>query len=387
MADTYGVTSTGYVTKDYLTLMNDAESRLKSDDIFGSDIDFTENDPLYHFFSAICEGQAELWEVLGQIFYSASPKYSEGVNLSNIGKLIGISRKQASKATGAERFTGTAGTVIPANYQVQTNSGIIFLTTQTMSINSNGYVDIPIVAQSAGISGVVAANTIIKIVNPIIGLDSVTNLSDTVGGQDEETDIAFRTRYADSTASGDGSTVDAIRSNLKSVTGVTDATVTENVTDSTVNNVPPHSIFCLVNGGNDTDVAKAIFEKRAGGINTYGSTSVSITDSQGISHTINFSRPTHVNVWIKIDVTTNGDYPSDGNTRIIAVIKDYIDNIGVGQDVLIYKLIMTISSLNLAGLDDMSITLSTDGTTYTANNLTIDSDKIAVTTTDKIGVI
>ena len=387
MDNGYGITNTGYVKKDYLTLMNDSESRLKSDDIFGSNIDFSQNDPLYHLFAAIEEGLSELWEVWEQVFYSGSPKFAEGVNLSNIGKLIGISRKQASKATGIERFTGTAGTVIPVNYQVQTNSNIIFLTTQTASIGSGGYADISIIAQNAGLSGVVAANTIIKIVNPMIGLDSVTNQTDTVGGQDEETDTAFRTRYIESTASGDGSTVEAIRSNLLTVTGVTDAKVEENVTDMTVNNIPPHSIYALVHGGNDADIAAAIFSKCAGGIESYGTTSTNITDSQGITHTISFSRPVQINVYIKIDVTTSASYPSDGNAQIIAAIKSYIDNISVGQDVLIYKLIMTISALNLTGLDDMAITLSTDGTTYSASNIAIDDDKIATTTVDKIEVV
>ena len=386
MAD-YGITSTGYVKKDYLTLMNDSETRLKSDDIFGSDIDFTENDPLYHFFSVLNEGLSELWEVWEQVFYAGSPKYAEGVNLSNIGKLIGISRKQASKATGIERFAGTSGTVISANYQVQTNSGITFLTTQTMGIGSSGYVDIPIVAQSAGINGVVAANTITKIVNPMIGLNSITNPADTTGGQDEETDTAFRTRYIESTASGDGSTVEAIRAKLLGILGVTDAKVQENVTDETVNSVPPHSIYCLVHGGNDTDIANAIFLKKSAGISTFGTTSVNIQDTQGIIHAIKFSRPTQVNVYIKVTVTTSANYPADGNIQIRDKVKNYIDNILVGQDILIYKLIMAISSLSLAGLDDVSITLSPDGTTYTANNLAIDDDKIAVTTTDKIEVV
>jgi len=387
LASGYGITTTGFNKRDLNSIIDYVESSLKSADKFGANIDFTNNDPTYQFSMPFMELMAEIWELAEQDFYIPNPAYAEGIPLSYAGKYIGISRKQATKATGIARFTGIAGTVIDTSFQISTDTNIVFVTTESKIISSSGYVDINIEAVNAGASGNVSENTITKIISPLIGLNSVTNVSGTSGGQDEESDVNFRTRYNESTASGSGSTVDAIKANVLKVTAVTDCVVKQNKTDSTVDGIPPHSIYALVNGGDSTAVAQAIFNKTAGGINTYGTTSINITDSQGIVHQINFSRPVQVPIWIKIDVTTDSSYPADGNTQIKNAVLSYIESIRVGESVVIYKIMNSISNLRLAGLNDMSVTLSTDGTTYNATNIAIDSDKIAVTELAKIEVI
>lgn len=387
MDNGYGITEKGFNKKSFNDLKSDLENNLRSTDSFGADIDFSDQDPLYQFSVPILNTLAELWEVAEQNFYNASPKYAEGIPLRNRGKVIGISGKQAHKSATLERFTGAPGTSIPTGFKVKTSTGIIYETLETKLIAQTGYIDLNIAAINPGKDGDTPANTINVIVTPIIGLDSVTNPNASIGGQDQETDIEFRDRYQESTANGAGSTVDAIKANVLPVTGVTDAIVTENDENTTVNGIPGNSIFTLVNGGTDIDVAAAIFAKKPAGIKSFGTTTVNVTDSQGVTHPISFSRPTQVNTWFKIDITTDSNFPVDGNTQIINAVKAYIDSIKLGEDIIIYKVITIISNLNLSGLNDMAVTLSTDGVTYNASNISIDSDKIAVTTLDKIEVI
>lgn len=384
----YGITATGFNKKTYNDLMSNLEDNLRSDDLFGADIDFSDLDPLKHFSAPVMEIAAELWELAEQVFYSASPKYAEGNPLSATGKYIGISRKQATKAKGTERFNGTAGVNIPIGYIIETENDINFVTTESGLITSNGYIDLDIEAVNVGSSGNAPVNTITKIINPLIGLNSITNIEETLGGQDMESDTTFRMRYAESTATGAGSTSDAIVANVLKVTNVIDCIATENDEDTTVNNIPPHSIETLVKGGTDNDIAQAIFAKKPGGIKAYGTTStINVIDSQGITHPISFSRPTNTNVWIKVDVTTTSDYPSDGNTQIQTAVITYINSLKLGEDVKIYKISAAITALKLSGIDDMSITLSTDGTTYNASNVVIETKAVAVTDASKIEVI
>lgn len=383
----YGITVTGYAKRDFNSIKSYIENSLKSSDKFGADIDFSDADPLYQFTVPPMELLAELWEVAEQTFYINNPKYAEGVPLGYAGKYIGISKKQATKASGTARFTGTAGTVINFNFQIGTDTNIIFVTTETKIIPSIGYVDINIVAVNPGANGNTSENTIIKIISPLIGLDSVTNLSSTTGGQDEESDPNFRTRYFQSTSSGSGSTVDAIRAHVLKVTAVTDCVVKQNKTNSAVDGVPPHSIYVLVNGGDDTAIAKAILEKSPGGIDLYGTTTINIVDSQDVIQQIKFSRPTQKTVWIKVGITVDSDFPLDGNTQIKNAVLAYMASIKLGENVKIYKINAAITALNINGIDDMSITLSVDGVTYNAANISIDSDKIAVTDIEKIEVI
>lgn len=387
MDNGFGITTTGYNKKSFLDLKSDLENNLRSSDLFGADIDFSDQDPLYQFSVPILEMVAELWELAEQVFYSASPKYAEGLPLRNTGKYIGISGKQAHKSGTLERFTGTPGTPITTGFKVKTTTNIFYETLESKLISQSGYIDINIAAVNPGKDGDTPAGTITIIVTPIIGLDSVTNPNASIGGQDQESDIGFRDRYQSSTAIGAGSTVDAIHANILTVTGVTDATVVENDEITTVNGIPPKSIYALVNGGADLDVANAIFTKKPGGIGSFGTTTINVIDSQGVTHAMNFSRPIQVSVWIKIDATTDSNFPAEGNTQIINAVKAYIDGIKLGEDIIIYKIITTISNLKLNGLLDMLVTLSTDGITYNSSNIAIDPDKIAVTTVDKIGVI
>lgn len=387
MDNGYGIIATGFSRKTYNDLLSGLETKLRSADLFGEDIDFTDQDPLKQFSIPIIELFSEMWELGEQIFYATSPKYAEANNLSSTGKFIGISRKQATRSVGVERFTGTAGTSIPSGYQIATDTKIYFVTTESKLIAQSGYIDVNIQAVSVGSSGNVAANTITKIVSPLIGLNSITNPNETTEGQDQESDTQFRLRYEASTASGAGSTYDAIKANVLKVTNVTDCVVTGNEEDTTVNGIPAHNFETLVKGGADNDIAQAIFAKKPASIKAYGTTVINVTDTQGITYGVGFTRPTNTNVWIKIDTTTDANYPTDGDTQIKNKVLAYINGLGLGEDVIIYKIITQISSLSLSGLLDMVVTLSTDGTTYNATNIAIGAKSVATTDINKISII
>jgi uncharacterized phage protein gp47/JayE len=294
----YGITSTGFSKKSFSDLGSDLEDSLRSSDSFGADIDFTDQDPLYQFSVPILEMGAELWELAEQVFYSASPKYAEGVPLKATGKYIGIAGKQAHKSATLERFIGTPDTVIPLGFKVKTSTDIFYETIESKLISQTGYIDINIAAVNPGKDGDTPANTITIIVTPIIGLDSIINPSASTGGQDQEMDVDFRDRYQESTAIGAGSTTDAIKANLLSVTGVIDAEITENETDTEIDGIPAHSFETFVYGGTDADVAQAIFTKKPGGLKAFGTTTVDVTYSQGKLVIIGFTRPINIPVWI-----------------------------------------------------------------------------------------
>lgn len=386
MAD-YGITSTGFSKKTLDILKSEFEENLKSEDAFGESIDFSEQDPLFQFSMPILYLVSELWEVAENVFYSASPKFAEGNLLSNTGKYIGIARKQATQAIGTIRVTGASGTSIESGFRISTENGVVFQTTEKKTIGSSGYVDIPIICENTGVIGNLPANTVNVIVNPIIGVTSATNLSETIKGQDVESDTQFKTRYEETTQGGDGSTAIAIRNNLLKVTGVTSATVKENDTNDTVDDVPPHNIYALVKGGNNADIANAIFAKKPGGIGTHGTTSITIIDSQGIGKVINFSRPTSKTVYANITITKTSDYPANGDELIKESIVKYINNLSIDEDVIIYKIINTIAQLGISGIDDIHIELSDDGSTYSIHNIIIGTEENAFTDSDKVVII
>lgn len=383
----YGITSLGFNRKDYNTLMEEVEIELKKKDAFGDEIDFTPQDPLYQMSASIMYFISELWQVAENTFYNDSPQFAEGNNLANVAKKIGIAKKQASKAVGQVTFIGIQGTVIPQGFKIATVNFITFTTDAQAVVDVGGTVIVNITALTAGSNANVPMGTINTIVNPFAGITSVNNVTETSKGQDAETDIELRTRYESSTANGNGSTVDSIRGELLKVTGVTGAIVKENVKDITVDDIPPHSIYALVKGGANADVAQSIFATKAGGPNTYGTIMVPILDSQGISHDIKFSRPINKDIWIRATITKGAGYPLDGDTQIKTAIVEYINSLNIDDDVIVYKIINVIAALKILGINDISIQTSTDGINYTSNNVIVVSSENASTDTIKVVIV
>lgn len=141
-----------------------------------------------------------------------------------------ISRIQAQKSTGTvvfSRNTASGLTVtIPIGTKVKTSDGVLFKTTSTGTITPTSAEQISghgvgrdsnlvsVVAEVAGTSGNVAANTIIKFTSKPGGVDEVTNQSAFINGLDKETDDAFRQRLKDFIASLARCTVGAIEAGV-----------------------------------------------------------------------------------------------------------------------------------------------------------------------------
>lgn len=114
----------------------------------------------------------------------------------------GIFRKEAVKATGEIKITGTVGTIINAGLQVATEadtalniSSVEFVTTETVTIPGDGYVTVPIEAVEAGSNGNVMANKIIVLLKSNSNITYVINPKPTTGGTDIESDADLLTRY------------------------------------------------------------------------------------------------------------------------------------------------------------------------------------------------
>lgn len=170
-----------------------------------------------------------------------------------------------------------------------------------------GLVHVPFIADTKGAIGV-ATGTLATIATPVDGWNVVNNLLAGDIGAAREVDAALRARRAQALAAAGNTTVDAIRANILKVNeGSTDAThlpptaciVFYNDTDYTdANGMPPHSVEVLVQGGTTADIADAVWASVGAGTKTYGTRSDSVTDSEGNSQTVNWTRPTEIPIWL-----------------------------------------------------------------------------------------
>ena len=109
-------------------------------------------------------------------------------------------------------------------------------------------------------------------------------------------------------------------------------------------------------------------------------------DSNGVAHTVRFSRSVKVNVYIKATILINNLFENDGIQTIKDGIAEYINNLNNGDDVYLsslYKYFHDVSGV----LNVKSLTLSTDGTTYSTDNIMVTDDKVARVSTDNIEVV
>ncbi len=205
------------------------------------------------------------------------------------------------------------------------------------------------------------------IATPIGGWTSVINLLDADLGSNEESDAHLRLKRDEELSADNASTPDAIREAiLKPLTeggaGATACTVFFNNTDVTDGDgVPPHSVECLVTGGEDQDIFDKVFEVVAAGIGYYGTEIGTALDSEGTSHTVKFTRPDEIEIWVTVTLTYDAAlYPADGDDQVIAAIVAFGDAQKTGKDAVATQI--GAQAFQVAGVIDVPRSGSLGGT-------------------------
>ena len=144
----------------------------------------------------------------------------------------------------------------------------------------------------------------IELVNMIDGVVEVNNVVEGASGRLEESDIELYQRYHRGVWQNGAGTIDSLYANLSKVAGVHSLRIYENDADQTINGIPKRSLYAVVKGGLDTDIASTLLKFKPLGIGTHGQTEVTVRDSQNQPHLIKFSRPTKCYIWLKVTIET-----------------------------------------------------------------------------------
>lgn len=250
-----------------------------------------------------------------------------------------------------------------------------FTTSVNLGINKVRTVG-EVVAVNSGVI-VQPANTIDTILTPMIGWDSVNNPVAATPGEERETDEELRLRFRNGKFERATNTYDAIYSALINTDNVSEVTIYENdtsIVDS--NGVPAHSFLPIVVGGLSQDIGNAIWANKPIGILSYGNTSVNVVDVQGGTHTVSFSRPNALVIYISMDITTDVNFPANGNDLIRSnIIQYFADNLGTGDDVIYSRLYTPINSV--PGHQVNTLTIGTSPAPVGTTNIPIAFDQIA----------
>lgn len=303
------------------------------------------------------ESISNLDQLAEDVYHSFNPQSATGMALSRLVQLNGIRRIDGTYSTVTLRCVGSQGTVIPAGSLVKsTATNATFETTEEAVIPASGEIDVA--ARSAVKGAILApAGTLTKIDTPIFGWQTANNLLDAAPGRNEETDEQLRLRRRASTSTPGQAIVDAMYGALTNIPEVRQAKVYENDQDVIdANGLPPHSIYCIVEGGADADILDTIWLKKTAGTTTHGTTAGQVTDSMGNPHTLNFSRPTSVNVYVTVNLHTRPGWPTDGAQRIKDALTAWaVANQSIGEEVIQSRLFDPINSIPGHSIDSIYI--------------------------------
>jgi uncharacterized phage protein gp47/JayE len=355
----YGITPEGFERKRLDVLLEEMNEAVRS--VFGENINLSPESPDGQINGLVSGSNANLWELLEKAYDAFNPSAASGAALSNLVQLNGILRLPATKSRALLTLSGANATTVPAGALVATaDTGTLFATETSVTIGLSGLVQV--YARAVNTGPVIAlAGTLTKIKTPITGWSGVTNLADALVGTNIETDPELRARRERSVSVAAQAVIDAIYAAVANVPGVEQVAVLENDTNATDGNgLPPHSFAVIASGGTEQDIADQIWLKKPAGITTFGDIAVVVEDSQGFPHTMNFSRPTEIPIFVEVNLTTiPGEYPVDGDDQIKQAIVDYANlNFVLGDDVIYSRLYTPINSVPGHQVDSLFIATS-----------------------------
>lgn len=370
------ITAGGFKRRTYDEILQAKIAKAK--ELFGEDIQTSELTPLGKFIRINAYDQALTEEEAEMIYYSIFPNTAIGVSLDRLCVFAGIRRNAAVASQYTVTVTGTAGKTVSKGFLVGTESGITFANKADTVIGTGGTAEITVECTVSGDIGNVYAAEITKIINPAADIESVVGKELAVKGQETESDYELRNRFK-AAKEGLGSCNEvAIKSALLRIPSVTHAGIIVNETDSTDSDGrPARSFECYVSGGENyhKEIAEAIFDKKPIGIKTHGTVTQAITDNGGHSHTIKFSHTKNVKVYVRVAINTSAEFEgTTGKTEIKSNLNTYIDNIEIGKSLILSSLYGQIHSVT--GVTEVTeLKLSTDGTTWSTNNISVDEDE------------
>lgn len=380
-ATDWGLTDAGFRRPTYAELLDALE--YKARELFGSKANLTVRSPLGIFLRIFAWMLNLLFSTLEDVYNSRFIDTAVGASLYNLGRALGLRLLGAQKAVGYLTFTGENGVEVPEGFLAETTAGMQYVTVSSGVIR-DGEVILPATAVSSGPDSNTAEETITTITNPKLGIKSVTNVKPFEGGRNTETDAEFRERYYKSVDFAGGVNIDAIIAEVyESVEAVIAVTGEENDTDfESASGLPPHSFEVVAYGGLDEEIAKAIFRRKAAGIQTFGNTTVAVLGVSGQTFNISFSRPTPVKVWVRVtDLVTDRHFPLDGVEQIKRSLVSFIGGntrggLNIGQDVILVALPTEV--LKVPGVVDFNLQISPDGEIFGWGNIEIAARQKAV---------
>jgi uncharacterized phage protein gp47/JayE len=328
------IDATGYHYADFPTHLAWIQDAYK--EIYGTDVYLGSDSQDGQFLALLAQAFYDTAALGASIYSSFSPTTAQGVGLSRVVKINGVNRRGATHSTVEVVLVGVAGTIITGGIAVDTLQQQWSIPTTTIPLSGT----ITVTATAVLIGSIAALpNTITGIFTPTQGWQTVNNPAGATLGIAVESDAELRTKQAASVANPSLTVLEGTIGAVSDTLNVTKVAGYENDTGATDGNgLPPHSISIVAQGGLDTDVARAIQVHKTPGTQTYGTTTVPLTDSHGMPININFYRPTQATIGVRVTLTPLTGWTADYEALIQEAVAAAVLLTPIGGSIIITKL-------------------------------------------------
>lgn len=403
MASEDKIDYTGLKTKDYNTLLSDIQATIQN--IYAPDgeaINFNSASPDGQFTNVLAEIGTVLREILTEVYNSTSPSGCRGAVQDIRYQINYLWRKGGSftiqnidittdRTVTLQGLDANYNDINASSYTVSDNAGNLWFLIDTTTLTA-GTTSLPFRAKEKG--------EVIPVVNTITNqntiIPGVTSVNNSVGytslGVEQETDEDFEIRRDKSTALASSNNIDAIYAELLQLDGVTDVNIWGNNTNSTdATSTPAHTIWVIVNGGSNTEIADVIYSN-IGGSDTRGNVSVNVDTLSHQTLTINFDRPTVIPIFVKFNIKVTGDV---NNINIDDLKEEFVQQSSykIGEDISSGELTANAMNAlelnggaNIAYVTDLEISTVEEGDWHNliqagtkADLFTLDTSRVTVT--------
>lgn len=333
MPDTFG--ASGLQVKTLSEIKTELESAYR--EIYGQDISLDPDTPDGQLIGILAQQFTDMREKLMEINASFDPEQAVGAILDQRVGINGIQRNEGTYTRTpvtitTDRAVSLSGAETASPFTIKDDSGTQFVLEDSEDIAAAGDHILTFRAKNIG-AVLVGLNTITTAETIIAGITAINNPDPVIiVGQDEESDQDLKERRKRSISISSSGYTDSIEAALANLSGVTTVTVEENTGDTTdENGTPPHTLWILVEGGDDDEIAQTIYAKKSAGAGMRGDEEITITRTNGRPFTAKFDRPQQQNLYIRFNLTI-----PDGLVDTDFVKNEIVENIiwGTGDDAL-----------------------------------------------------
>ena len=304
--------------------------------IYGPDIDTDQESPDGQRIGIEATLRFDTESAFSWLYSGIDPDLNNGDMQQVIAKLAGVYLLPASRSQWDLVVESDRTATLPSGYTItDKNNQEWFLDSDVpVAIGDN---NITFLSKLWGAIAGTATGAEFTQATPELGVKSIAALGNALIGREEETTEKFRVRRQRSTENPAQSTVGAIYAKLAQLNGVTDLQVYDNSESiiDTERDIPPHTMWAIVEGGSLDDIGEVMAKQRLGG--TKGAVDVTYLetltkpngDALDILNIHKIDRPVYLPLYVRLTATQKTATSPIDSEAIKNNIAAYITEIGV----------------------------------------------------------